>query len=174
MVNHITTGAILGLDFMSEEQCVLNVGHGTLRIDSAGIEVPLSRVPTCGDQEPSVCCQGFLHLVETPLVPAQSEVEVLTASGETLGEGTWLIEGKSTSPHVLIARVVAQTSVGRESTPIHLLNLGPEPLKLYKGTTLAILPPRLAHLTSVSLLMAVCVLCQSPYPRISMTPCGPL
>ena len=137
VVNHITTGAILGLDFMSKEQCVLNVGHGTLRIDSAGIEVPLSRVPTCGDQEPSVCRQRFLHLVETTLVPAQSELEVLTAPGETLGEGTWLIEGKSTSPHVLIARVVAQTSVGRETTPIRLLNLGPEPVKLYKGTTLA-------------------------------------
>ena len=137
VIDNITAGAIFGLDFLDSHHCVLDTEKSTLSIGSAGVEVTLERESTGGVSHASTDQLATLCLSNTLLVPGRSELETLTTSKEILPEGTWLVEGKSANSSILVARGVAQSAGGRDSIPIRVVNLSPDPVKLYKGSSIA-------------------------------------
>ena len=88
IVKALATEGILGMDFLKDNECTINVGEGLLHITSKGITLPL-RCPSVsgGDGKVGVCLKQVIQ------VPAMSDMEVLEVSPKQLGTHTWLLEG---------------------------------------------------------------------------------
>ena len=132
VVKSLSVDGILGMDFLTENKCKIDVGERKLQIQSRGIQVSLQEAAT------SKCVQcPVLHMEETVVIPAWSEMEVMaTMNGKPHTLGTWVAEAAVVGKMGLVtARSVVQSTTGR--TPIRVINLTQQPATLHRGTKLA-------------------------------------
>lgn len=97
--------AILGVDFLEQNGCVINAAKRILHLH--GLAIPVTTKPS-----PEVV-QASVLLQETLRIPALSEVEVMVSTSQLLEDGTWLLEGMSDKNlPFLIARTLGNPVVG--------------------------------------------------------------
>lgn len=141
LVASITAPGLLGIDFLREHECLIQLGgEPLLFVGRTRLAVPLCETPL--DQPVRVA------LVETVFIPAESEIMVSGVLELMYGvppgklNGPGLLETKPGVPesrHVMVGLALVDTS--RRTVPIRLLNGTSNPVTLYKGTHVGIVSP---------------------------------
>ena len=135
IIANITQEAILGMDFMTEQECQLDLHNSMLRVQ--GIEVNMRN----DNHTVKQCCQ--LRLTNDVIIPARHE-KLLTCSVRKRGneaninivEGSMLTQAKT---GLLIARSLVDISKGK--TFVRVCNPSEDDIKVHQGTTMAIGEP---------------------------------
>ena len=129
VTDDITIEAILGLDFLEANSCVIDCGQKVLTFPSQKLSIPfLSKTTT----EHEVATVGLV-LKEKTVVPAGSEMEVMV---KIAGPVTWFVGHKSaTCNGVMVANAVVSPS--SNVVPVRILNPRDEMVVLKKGTQIA-------------------------------------
>ena len=129
--------AILGLDFMGEEECVLYMGKGVLQIGSKSLRVRLHK------QTDAKCAR--VQVQETICIPGNHEVMVpgiIRQRHRNFDEAIGTLEPTQTlceTKGLVVARAVVRNDSSR--VPVRIANFGPEPILLDKGHTIAMIHP---------------------------------
>ena len=124
----LTTDAILGLDFLEANKCVLDLAKGNIIIADRSI----SLIPNPSSQH-SACSN--VTVLQKYVIPPHSELEI-AAHLDSQEAGTWLIEGTpSESAKVLVARVL--TKPQNHSVVLRVVNTDVSPVTLYKNSKIA-------------------------------------
>ena len=135
VVESLTPGAILGLDFLRDNDCIIDIAERRLHFPRHSTAVPLQQTDNS-----HVNKIVNVHLVSTIRVPAYSEMELL-AEPQVQVMGTWLVE--RTPPNlrvpVIVARGVVNASTG--GVPMRILNPTDEAVMIPKGKTIAVMEP---------------------------------
>ena len=121
VVSPLTTEAILGLDFLTENGAQIDLASRTLQF-SDGPTVSLHELSsTLSSQKVKV------RVEKTTRIPPRSELEIMACLDEKVGHGTWLLEQLSDK---MIPAVVARALIREETEriPVRLLNTGTEPV----------------------------------------------
>ena len=121
--------AILGVDFLKRNGCVINAAKRILHLH--GLAIPVQTVPS-----PDVV-QASVLLQETLRITALSEVEVMVNTSQPLKDGTWLLEGMSNKElPCLVARTLGNLVVGGGATCMlaQLMNPTLGEITIHKGT----------------------------------------
>ena len=130
VVESLTVDGILGIDFLREHHCVIDIPRAILQFTQLGVKVQLH------DREQTTT--PTVSLVETHCVPSCSEMEIQAAVSPLLTEGDWLTESNmSVDSPVAVARAIVHPKGGQ--IPVRILNTSKEAVTLYKGTKLGIL-----------------------------------
>ena len=132
VTDDITIEAILGLDFLEANSCVIDCGQKVLTFPSQKLSIPfLSKTTT----EQGVATVGLV-LKEKTVVPAGSEMEVMVKIAGPVTNGTWFVGHKSaTCKGVMVANAVVSPS--SNVVPVRILNPRDEMVVLKKGTQIA-------------------------------------
>ena len=117
----LTVELILGLDFLEEHNCTIEIGKKTLHFIDRGTSVTLQ-----GSGE--ITMTIGVATGETVQVPAYSEMEVMVNLTQTPTSGTWIMEGDTTP--IIVARSLHNNSTGE--IPVRLLNPTAESVSLYR------------------------------------------
>ena len=131
VTDHITAEAILCLDFLEANKCVLDLSKQEMTIRNEVLELEPSPANAIVQQQ----C-ATVTVMNTIVVPPSSEMEVM-AHVNTQGNGTWLLE--SIKCPVLIARALATPKLG--TIPVRIINTEQIPVTLYKNMKLATAEP---------------------------------
>ena len=123
----LTAEAILGGDFLRENQCSLEMGR-LLRFGSQGITITMDDMSS----EP-VIVQARVTLGETVRIPAFSEREVPARIDKPLREGMWVLEGDR-SGRLPVSVANALVNVTSYYVPVRMINTCCEPVVVFKGT----------------------------------------
>ena len=127
----LTTEAILGRDFLSNNNCVIDVGKNLITFGNVGVTLKLN------------CSAGVSQVAHVSItlsnslqVPVCSEVEVMADIPDAVSGGAWIIEGTLLSrPALLVARMLVTPA--SKSVPVRLLNPRANLVKVHKGTVVA-------------------------------------
>ena len=133
VVSPLTSEAILGLDFLMEQQASIDLTSKTLHLRERGCNIPLQD-PT----KPLETTDMFpVHAAMTVEVPPRSTLQVAGSIPNTVG-GAWLLE-EATNKHLPF--VVARALVEPTSTtvPVCILNLSEDPVTVHAGMLIATL-----------------------------------
>ena len=103
VADSLCTPAILGLDFMEENRCVIDMGSKTLQFRGRDLSIKLQ-----GTESDGVPASVSVVMPENVLVPPYSEMEVMAEPNAPLGGETWLVEDRLAGRSQL---VVANTLV---------------------------------------------------------------
>ena len=110
ITEQLTAEAILGLDFLIERGCTIQVGDGVLTFPHIGLSVPLNH-RLLRSLAPSRSC---VTLVETVQLEAHSEMETMAETQMDVSDGNWILEGEHREKTlVMVARAVVCPSQGR-------------------------------------------------------------
>ena len=133
VVSPLTSEAILGLDFLTEQQASIDLGGRRLFLKESGCSVPLEDPALHTENATEVS----VHATMTTEVPPRSILQV-AGSIENPVEGTWVVE-EATEKKLPFA--VARVLVEPTSTdvPLCILNHTDEPMTVYSGMRLATL-----------------------------------
>jgi len=102
----LTAKAILGLDFLKANECVINIKMKLLMLTNWNVSLPLRRDDACTETDtgPST---AHVKIHYTQQIPAQSKVEVMAQVDDFISGGEWIIEPDSQkSLSVMVARSV--------------------------------------------------------------------
>ena len=127
----LTTEAILGLDFLQEHRCTVDIGSKQLRVSGHKLVIPLH-------QSAASPCIGRVgvEMADSVQLPAYSELEVMARAVTPIEGNTWLIEGmKMKRSPVQIARALVIPR--SERVPVRMLNPTAEPVQVPKGMVVA-------------------------------------
>ena len=128
----LVVDAILGLDFLQQHNCVIDVGKKLLKFPSVDLSVGLPDAGRC-KQVTQVVGVVTMHEIT---VPAVSEMEIIVKPLCNVGSGIWMIENNPTvSCGVMVARAVMCSN--KETFPIRVLNPRDSSIVLQKGVELA-------------------------------------
>ena len=128
----LVVDAILGLDFLQQHNCVIDVGKKLLKFPSVDLSVGLQDAGRCKQVTQFV---GVVTMHEIT-VPAVSEMEIIVKPLCNVGSGIWMIENNPTvSCGVMVARAVMCSN--KETFPIRVLNPRDSSIVLQKGVELA-------------------------------------
>ena len=128
----LVVDAILGLDFLQQHNCVIDVGKKLLKFPSVDLSVGLQDAGRC-KQVTQVVGVVTMHEIT---VPAVSEMEIIVKPLCNVGSGIWMIENNPTvSCGVMVARAVMCSN--KETFPIRVLNPRDSSIVLQKGVELA-------------------------------------
>ena len=126
---------ILGLDFMEEQECIFNVAKGTMKSNVHIITMHKKGSTRC----------ARIQARETIFVPAKHEMII----NGTVKSNHWvsnfnigLIEPKNRltdNTGLLVAKSLVR--VEHNTVPIRVANFGLDPIKVNKGSTVALLEP---------------------------------
>ena len=126
---------ILGLDFMEEQECIFNVAKGTMKSNGHIITMHKKGSTRC----------ARIQARETIFVPAKHEMII----NGTVKSNHWvsnfnigLIEPKNRltdNTGLLVAKSLVR--VEHNTVPIRIANFGLDPIKVNKGSTVALLEP---------------------------------
>ena len=136
VVDKLPMEALLGMDFILQNGCILDPAAGKIRVRSKpGMTLPLqSNVPRCDAAK--LCTTACVTLKETIKIPPLHEVEVNgTFTGE-LEPGPWLIESSGVpkkTVHVANAIVIPRNGM----VTMRLMNSSCEPVTVYQGDLIA-------------------------------------
>ena len=131
IADHITAEAILGLDFLEANKCVLDLSKQEMTIRDKVLELQPSPANAIVQQQ----C-ATVTVMNTIVVPPSSEMEVM-AHVNTQGNGAWLLE--SIECPVLVARALVTPKLG--TVPVRIINTEQIPVTLYKNMKLATAEP---------------------------------
>ena len=136
VVSPLTSEAILGLDFLQEQQASINLAARTLSLKGGGRVLPL-RDPAYVPPPPRAHTEVPVRAMRMVEVPPRSELEI-AARLDTPVEGVWLLQGAmdKSLPAAVACALVAPTST---TVLVCLLNPLTEPVTVYAGMTLATL-----------------------------------
>ena len=128
IADQITADAILGIDFLEANKCILNLAKGELVVNDKAITLsPQGPADTVG------CVK--VTLMDTVIIPASSEMEVRARICSTT-KGLWLVEGNEANQSpVCVAR--ALVTIQYETVPLRVVNTGLTPTTLYKNSRIA-------------------------------------
>ena len=130
----ILVEAILGLDFVESNHCVIDCGHRNLTFPSRRLSLEL--LPQGSSKTEKNIAVGLILTQKVAIRPA-SEMEVMAALEDTTSrKGTWIVEGNRAGRYgVMVARsVVCPTS---QTVPVRLLNPREESVVVRKGVQIA-------------------------------------
>jgi len=131
IADKITAEAILGMDFLEENKCVLDLHKGELSMkDQTRIQLQPHSV---GQLLARNNCK--VSLVETCEIPATSEVEVMARLSTEENDHTWVVETTDSAVPIRVARALVKPKGG--FIPIRVINTNLTPVKVYKGSTVA-------------------------------------
>ena len=133
VVSPLTSEAILGLDFLRQQQASIDLGCQTLRLRESGYDIPLqSPTPLC-----ACSVEQCVRVENTVEVPPRSMLDI-SAYLEATVDGVWLVdEATSKALQVAVARALVQP---RSTTiPVRILNMSEDPH--YAGTLVGGLQP---------------------------------
>ena len=133
VVSPLTAEAILGLDFLQEQQASIDLANKTLHLREKGCDIPL-RDPTPSHQSSAV---QLVRAVRTVEVPPGSSMEI-SASTNVAVEGVWLLE-EASDKCLLFAVARALVEPTSTTIPVCILNSSEEPVTVYAGMVLATL-----------------------------------
>ena len=132
VTDDITIEAILELDFLEANSCVIDCGQKVLTFPSQKLSIPFLSKTT---KEQGVATVGLV-LKEKTVVPAGSEMEVMVKIADPVTNGTWFVGHKSaTCNGVMVANAVV--SPRSNVVPVRILNPRDEMVVLKKGTQIA-------------------------------------
>lgn len=132
VADSLTSGAILGLDFLQENDCTINIAERKLYISNNRVSVSLGEADSSGTSADPL----NVHLVETVRVPAFSEMEVMGKPQQSSAAGTWLLEGIHTQRvPVIVANAIV--TPGDAGIPVRVLNPTDRAVMMHKGKTIA-------------------------------------
>lgn len=129
--------AILGLDFMNDEQCVLYMAQGTLQIGSRSIRISLHKLSD------SKCAR--IQVCEKVSIPPCHEMIIsgkINHRHRNFDEEVGTIEQTtnfSETTGLLIAKSLVRTD--QSCVPVRIANFGVDPVTLGEGQTIALLHP---------------------------------
>ena len=123
----LTAEAILGGDFLGENQCSLEMGQRLLRFGNRGITI------TMDDRSSKpVIVQAQVTLCETVRIPAFSEREVPARIDKPLRDGVWVLEGDR-SGRLPVSVANALVDVTSYDVPVRMINTCCEPVDVFKS-----------------------------------------
>ena len=132
MASALTTEAILGGDFLRDNQCTLEIGQRRLQFGNRGVAIAMDDVSS----EP-VIVQARVTLDETIRIPAFSEKEVPARIDKPLRDGIWVLEGDR-SGRLPVSVANALVNVSSSYVPIRMINTQCESVVVFKGTKVGI------------------------------------
>ena len=133
VADSLRTQAILGADFLEQNQCIIDTGNRTLRFGGKSLSVTL-----CSPNPYSVSTSVNLVLQENVSVPAFSEIEVMAKADTPLTSETWLIEDRlAHRTQLVVANAVVMPPSGESSCVIRIINPTKEAITVHKGTKAA-------------------------------------
>jgi predicted aspartyl protease len=126
--------AILGMDFLLEQECKLNIGEAKMVVQGQSIQL-------CQDNENSSCCKVSLR--EDILIPPNSEVNINTRVHR---------KGKEPSLHMLkgtnkfrerynLVMSESISNIDKGKAIVRIYNPNNHEIQLYEGTNIAITEP---------------------------------
>ena len=128
IVDGITAEAIQGMDFLEANKCVLDICKGELVMKDKGM-IPLQ--PHSSSERSG----HKVNLVETTVIPVDSEMEVTAKVCTPNDNQVWMIEGKMVKGPIRVARALVKSH--KNHIPLCTINTNLTPVKQYKGSTLA-------------------------------------
>ena len=134
VTDDILVEAILGLDFVESNHCVIDCGHRNLTFPSRRLSLKL--LPQGSSKTEKNIAVGLI-LTQKVTIPPASEMEIMAALEDTTSrKGTWIVEGNRAGRYgVTVARsVVCPTS---QAVPVRLLNPREESIVVRKGVQIA-------------------------------------
>ena len=150
VTNRLSSEAILGLDFLEQNQCIINAEQHTVHL--RGVAVAIG---TSNRQKPATAVgQLCLAAAEKTVIPPLSEVEIMAIvrekerpSNDLRHSYAYLVEAAASNKNPLIVAnaivspPAAGSSINVPLVPIRLANPSSEGVTLHKGTKLALLSP---------------------------------
>eukprot|EP00731_Ephydatia_muelleri_P014191 Em0007g1501a len=136
VTDDILVEAILGLDFVESNHCVIDCGHRNLTFPSRRLSLKLLPQGSSKTEKNKNIAVGLI-LTQKVTIPPASEMEVMAALEDTTSrKGTWIVEGNRAGRYgVMVARsVVCPTS---QAVPVRLLNPREESVVVRKGVQIA-------------------------------------
>ena len=138
VVDQLSADAILGLDFLKDHQCTINITSRELFVSGGQLKLPLvSDARRCFPEFPlepvPVSCVGTVQ------VPPFSEMEIDVKTPVLVG-GTWMVERIAIKSCVVVARAVVCPS-NPQGVCVRVINPTPDVATVYKGTKIAVLEP---------------------------------
>ena len=124
----MTTEAILGMDFLEKNECILDLCKGRLSMKDLGV------VQLQPHSLKKPCTPAKVNLVETLTIPATAEVEIMAKLHTEDDNQMWMVENASTVP-IMVARALVKPKYGL--VPLRIINTNLTPVKVYKGSTVA-------------------------------------
>ena len=128
VADHITAEAILGMDFLEKNECILDLCKGNLTLKE--LEV-VQLQPHCLKK---LGTPVKVNLVETLTIPATAEIEVMAKLHSEGDTGVWMAENASTVP-IMVARALVKPKCG--IIPLRIINTSLTPVKVYNDSTIA-------------------------------------
>ena len=128
VAEQITAEAILGLDFLEANKCILDLASGKMQITDQTVSLI---------SQPSIkkvqCTQ--VRVTENLTIPPRSEMEIM-ARIHSKEEGTWLLEG---TPFKELPIYVARALMAprKQNVPIRIVNVDPLPVTIHRNTKIA-------------------------------------
>ena len=133
IVEQLTTEAILGVDFLAENGCTVQVGKEILDFPNHGVSSPLIH-----SNSKYVLPPTGVFIVETVRIPAFCELEVMATTQTSVSECNWILKGEQRDKVLVVAACAVVSPVNR-TLPVRLLNPTMESVVVYKGTRIACL-----------------------------------
>ena len=132
VVSPLTSEAILGLDFLQEQQALIDLASKRLSLRSKGCIIPLTDPAL-----PHACTEVLVRMVRTVEVPPHSVMEV-DGRLDAPVEGVWLLQ-EASDKRLQVTVACALVKPASLALPVRRLNASAEPVTVYAGTTLATL-----------------------------------
>ena len=135
VVDQLSADVILGLDFLEDHRCTIDIASRVLLVGGSRLRLPLvtgDRSAPEDNLEPVT-----VSIVKTVQVPPMSEMEI-RGEVKQLVSGTWVVERVPLKASVVVARAVVCPG-SNHGVCMRVINPTPDMVTLYKGTKVAIL-----------------------------------
>ena len=132
LMEQLTTSAILGLGFLEEHKCTIDITMHSITINiDKHVSLPLSAGP-CPQEETQTHQAAPITCVKAIHIPPCSGI-MLEEKAQQPVRGTWLVEALPTKSNTIAGRSVVQFN-NTESIRIRVVNPSLETVTLYKGS----------------------------------------
>ena len=130
----LTTGAILGLDFLSANSAIVNLAAREVTLRDGEYTLPLYSVDDGSSTCASTAVVAARHQIS---IPSGSELEVMARVLGTPPAGTCLLESTQRHLPLEVARALVDPTEG--AVPVRLLNPSAASITMYEGQSLGTL-----------------------------------
>ena len=131
IVDSLVSESILGLDFLQENGCTIDLVKGCLQLAKSGVSISVG-------QQQEGPRQVTVQLTSKICIPPRSEIEILARTQHSIDGGTWLLEGRQVNNcSALVARAVVSPS--NSNVIVHLLNPHSHSITVHQKTGIATL-----------------------------------
>ena len=131
IVDSLVSESILGLDFLQENGCTIDLVKGCLQLAKSGVSISVG-------QQQEGPRQVTVQLTSKIYIPPRSEIEILARTQHSIDGGTWLLDGRQVNNcSALVARAVVSPS--NSNVIVHLLNPHSHSITVHQKTGIATL-----------------------------------